>query len=84
MILIVQSAVVNKVDPKVTEQFLLTQADVVDASVWFEQGELSAHVTLLDTASITPRELRLRCACDLGLHLTPRHFVCLTARPTAA
>ena len=73
-----------QIDPKVTEQYLLTQPDVVDASVWFEQGEMRAHVTLLDTSGLTPHELRLQCACELGVHLTPRHFVCLNGRPKAA
>jgi hypothetical protein len=72
------------IDPKITEQYLLTQSDIVDASVWFEHGEMKAHVTLLDTSSLTPQELRLQCACELGLHLTPKHFVCLNARPKAA
>jgi hypothetical protein len=85
MILNVNSAFARqKIDPKLTEQYLLTQPDVVDASVWFEQGEMRAHVTLLDTSEMTPHELRLQCACELGLHLTPKHFVCLCARPKAA
>lgn len=75
------SAAVVQVDPKVTEQYLLTQPDVVDASVWFEQGEMHAHVTLLDSALVTARDLRILCACELGLHHTPRDFVCLSARP---
>jgi len=74
----------NRVDPKITEHYLLTQPDVIDASVWFESGEMRAHVTLLDSTELTPRELRLRCACELGLHHTPKQFVCLSARPRAA
>ncbi len=85
MILIVQPRFASRqVDPKVTEQYLLTQPDVVDASVWFEQGEMRAHVTLLDTSGWTPYELRLQCACELGIQHTPKHFVCLNARPRAA
>ena len=85
MILIVNSAFAHqKIDPKLTEQYLLTQPDVVDASVWFEQGEMRAHVTLLDTSDMTPHELRLQCACELGLQFTPKYFVCLNARPRAA
>lgn len=85
MIPIVDNAViVQQVDPKVTEQYLLTQPDVLDASVWFEHGEMRAHVTLLDCAVVTARELRILCACELGLMHTPKEFVCLCARPKAA
>lgn len=78
-------AVVSKrIDPKVTEQYLLTQPDVVDASVWFEEGEMKAHVTLIDTTDVSARDLRIRCACELGVQHTPKHFVCLCARPKAA
>lgn len=77
-------AAVHHIDPKVTEQYLLTQPDVVDASVWFEQGEMKAHVTLLDSAVVTPRELRIQCACELGIQHTPKQFVCLSARSRAA
>lgn len=79
-----EPAFARQIDPKVTEQYLLTQPDVVDASVWFEHGEMMAHVTLLDSGSISAKELRIQCACELGLHLTPKHFVCLQARPKAA
>jgi hypothetical protein len=74
----------KRINPKITEEYLLTQPDVVDASVWFDQGELKAHVTLLDTATTSAKELRILCACELGLQHTPSHFVCLAARPKAA
>ena len=71
-------------DPKVTQQYLLGQAGVVDAAVWLEQGEMRAEVTLLDPAELTPQSLRLQCACELGLQFTPRSVVCLSMRPRAA
>lgn len=84
MIHYVESAFTRQVDPKITEQYLLTQPGVVDASVWFESGVMCAHVTLLDTSELGPHELRLQCACELGIHLTPKQFICLNARPKAA
>jgi hypothetical protein len=72
------------VDPKVTEGFLLSQQGVLDASVWYVEGVMHAHVTLADTTEWTPRTLRLACACELGLHYTPREFVVLNARTRAA
>ena len=72
------------VDTKVTESFLLSQPGVLDASVWYVDGVMHAHVTLSDTAEWTPRTLRLVIACDLGIHYTPREFVVLNARTRTA
>ena len=72
------------IDPKLTESFLLSQPGIVDASVWFNEGDMQAHVTLLDTTEYTPRSLRVLCACELGLHLTPKEFILINARARAA
>ena len=72
------------VDPKVTENFLLSQQGVLDASVWYVEGVMHAHVTLSDVTEWSPQSLRLCCACELGLHHTPREFVVLNARVRAA
>lgn len=74
------------IDPKRTENFLLTQPDVIDASVFLVQGRLMAHVTTLDESSYTPIELQRMCAVELGLHQTPRDVVvaCVRHRAHAA
>lgn len=60
---------------KVTEMWLLSQADVLDASVWMEDGCMLAHVTLQEGSQWTERALRLRCALDLGMQQTPSEVV---------
>ena len=71
-------------DPKLTERFLLTHADVLDASVWYDDGELHAHVTCHDATNLTPRDLRTLCACELGIQHTPNRFIFVSARSRAA
>ena len=75
---------VRGIDPKLTESFLLSQPDVVDASVWFLDGELQAHVTVLDQAEVSRRTLQAACMDELGLHQTPRDIMLIQARPRAA
>ena len=77
-------AAVRGIDPKVTESFLLSQPEVVDASVWFLDGDLQAHVTVLDEAAVTRRALQARCMEELGLHQTPREILLMAARLRAA
>jgi len=77
-------ALTQGLDPKITENFLLSQPGVLDASVWFVEGQMHAHVTLSDMADWTPKALRLACACELGIQHTPREFVVLNARSRAA
>jgi hypothetical protein len=80
----VKLAIERSADPRLTERFLLTQPEVIEASVWFEHGELNAFVTLIDSARVSARDLRIECASNLGLELTPKHFVLQCARPKAA
>ena len=68
------------IDPKLTENFLLTQPDVLDASVWMRDDRLVAHVTLPDETTWTPKKLQSACAFELGLHQTPRDFFIVQAR----
>jgi hypothetical protein len=60
------------IDPKQTENFLLTLPEVLDASVWFADQGLMAHVTVTGDKSITARKLQSECMHRLGLHQTPR------------
>ena len=71
-------------NPRATEAFLLTHPDVLDASVWMTDGRLLAHVTVHDDSALSPGALRLACAEELGLHLTPAEIVLMSARRRAA
>lgn len=75
---------VRGIDPKLTENFLLTQPDVLDASVWFSQGNLMAQVTVLDEVGLNARALQGACMEELGVHQTPRQIRLIAARPRAA
>lgn len=75
---------VRGIDPKLTENFLLTQPDVIDASVWFTHGNLLAHVTVLDEADLNAVALQSACMEELGIHQTPREIRLIAARPRAA
>lgn len=65
---------------KETEQFLMSQPDVLDASVWMNEGRLMAHVTLAEGSQWTERLLRVACAKALGLEHTPSEFVLFGTR----
>lgn len=65
---------------KATEQFLLAQPDVLDASVWMNDGLLMAHVTLSEGSQWTEKALRVACARALGMENTPSEVVLLGAR----
>lgn len=71
------------VDPRRTEALLQAQDGVLDASVWFNEGDLAAHVTVRDDAGWTPRELQAICLESVGIHQTPRTVLMVSARPTA-
>lgn len=65
---------------KVTEMYLLSTADVLDASVWMEGGSMMACVTLTEGSAWTERALRLRIALDLGMQQTPSEMVLMGAK----
>lgn len=59
------------INPTLTEQFLLRQPEVVDASVWYTRGCLKAAVTLLDGARVEARALKAKCGRLLGNNQVP-------------
>jgi hypothetical protein len=75
---------IRGIDPKLTEQFLLTQPDVVDASVWWNGDRLYAHVIVAEEANYTRRELQAACLETLGLPQTPHELTLVAARRLAA
>lgn len=72
------------VDPKATENFLLMQRDILDASVWMAEGRMHAHVTVHDDSTWSSGKLRLACAEELGIHQTPVEILVYCARKRAA
>lgn len=60
------------IDLKLTEQYLLGMSDVLDASVWWSDGALNAHVTVTEDSPLERRDIQAACMTDLGLHQTPR------------
>lgn len=65
---------------KLTEQFLLKQPGIVDADVWYADGQLNADVTLSDDSDWNVRTLRQACAREIGLEHTPSNVQILLAR----
>lgn len=72
------------INPSLTEQFLLRQPDVVDASVWYTRGCLKAAVTLLDGACIEARALKAKCRMLLGKNQVPTEITFCYAAKLAA
>ena len=70
------------VDPRRTEALLQAQDGVLDASVWFHEGDLAAHVTVRDDTNWTVRDLQAVCLETIGIHQTPRTVLMISARPT--
>lgn len=62
------------VDPKLTESYLMNIIGVVDASVWWQDGEMNAYVTVLDESLFSARDFKNCCMEDLGLHQTPKNI----------
>lgn len=71
-------------DPRLTETFLLSQPDVIDASVWFTQGRLHAHVTVHEESNWTRSGIHEVCAEVLGLGNAPSEITLHAARRRAA
>ena len=65
------------VNPKLTEEYLMGINDVVDASVYWHEGDLCACVTVAEQGNISDKTLQMRCLEDLGLHQTPRAITLL-------
>lgn len=71
------------VDPKLTESYLLEIPEVLDASVWWSDGSLFAHVTTIDSG-LSERSIQRACLDELGPHQTPRQVTLIAARSFAA
>ena len=74
----------GSIDPKMTEEFLMTQDDVQDASVWLEHGQLHAHVTPAPGSSIDPQLLCTACAAQIGAKQTPGEIMMIAPRVRTA
>lgn len=72
------------VNPKITENFLLNQQEVVDASVWWSRGNLLAHVTVPEGAHVDERHLQRLCLETLGILHTPRVIVLIQSNRWSA
>jgi hypothetical protein len=72
------------VDLKLIESFLLSHNAVLDASVWVSNGNIMAHVTVLDDDTVDPAYLKAACAKHLGVHQTPTEILLMAARQKAA
>jgi hypothetical protein len=76
--------VFDGINPKVTEQFLLRQPEVVAATVWYTRGCLNAAVTVLDGARTEARAMRALCRKFLGKNQAPAEITLTYARRLAA
>lgn len=74
----------RKIDPKLTEKYLLNLVGVVDASVFWSQGELNAYLTMLPDGPIDANGVQRCCMEDLGLHQTPSKVTIDLRLPRAA
>jgi hypothetical protein len=68
------------INPKLTEEFLLAQDDVLDASVWFDGNGLRAHVTPSPGVRLDPFDLKGICAAVIGVEQTPLDIVLIAPR----
>lgn len=73
---------VTHMNPKRTEQFLMDQEHVQDASVWWDGQFLRAHVTVDEVSNWTVQDLQRECLQTLGVHQTPKSIHLLQVRPT--
>lgn len=64
----------RNVDLKLTESYMMNLVGVVDASVFWHDGDICAHVEVLDNSFLTSRDVQMCVMQDLGLHQTPRHI----------
>jgi hydroxymethylglutaryl-CoA reductase len=63
------------IDPKITEEFLLAQEEVIDASVWIFQRRLRAHVTSTNGSGLSETVLKQICENCIGHEQTPEAIV---------
>lgn len=77
-------SVENGINPAITEQFLLRQPEIVEASVWYTRGCLKAAVTLIEGARMEARSLQNKCRKLLGKNQAPVEITFSYARRLAA
>jgi len=71
-------------DLKITEHFLLSQPEVLDVTVWVENGRVFASVTVSEDTTITNRALLNACKKELGLRYTPAELMLSRSKLKAA
>jgi len=59
-----------EIDPKVTEEFLMMQEGVLDASVWMDGERFKAHVTV-EGGAADEQKLLHACAAAIGDRFAP-------------
>lgn len=57
---------------RLTEEFLLSRPQVLEASVLWSDGKIHAFVTVSEDEQITTGELQYACMESIGLHQTPK------------
>jgi hypothetical protein len=73
-----------RADLKTTEYFLLTQDGVLDASVWFTEGDMMANIVVYDGMSLRAEDLQRACLVELGAHQTPKSIMLMNSRRRSA
>ncbi|MBL8047578.1 MAG: hypothetical protein JNJ45_02745 [Chthonomonas sp.] len=59
---------------RLTEDFLLSRPQVLEASVLWADGCMHAYVTVAEGEEITTKQLQSECMDAIGLHQTPRNL----------
>jgi hypothetical protein len=73
-----------EIDPRLTEQFLRSLPEVLEAYAWIEGGRLVAQVTVSDEIDISPRTFQVACKTELGQKYTPGQLTLIQAKQRAA
>lgn len=71
-------------DLKAVEGCLMEHPDVIDASVWWSDGVLCAHVTVFERHDCRISGLQEACLERLGANHTPTRVTLMAARNLAA
>ena len=72
------------IDLKVTEDYLMSLPDVLDASAWWSDDGISAHVTVHDRCNSTPEVIQRACVETIGEDYSPQEVLFFRARRQAA
>lgn len=68
------------IDLKVTEDYLMSLPDVLDASAWWSESGIAAHVTVHDRCQTTPEVIQRACVEVIGEEHAPNEVVFFRAR----